>query len=105
MKITVEKILVAVIVIYAMVVTFENNKIESLYNAEIEKNITIVNDSIDTLNLRIKNLTQKQQIRTKNVQKESNDINEKLKQDEKIIDDSNISDDELADFIAKHENG
>lgn len=36
--------------------------------------------------------------------KSSKLINEKLKKDEKIIDTSNISNDELLEFISKHEN-
>ena len=107
MKTTTEKILISIVVlliIYAAVTTFEKLKFESKYNSEVEKGITVINDSIDALNLQLKDLTLKQQNWTENVQKQSNDIHNKLKSDEETIDNSVVTDNELADFIAKHEN-
>lgn len=40
---------------------------------------------------------------TKRVKKASSTIDKKLKQDEKTIDNSTITDDDIADFIAKHQ--
>lgn len=102
-----EKILltaVLVVGVYAVITTFEKRKVEALYNAELEKGITIINDSIDALNLQIKDLTKKHQTKTSNTQKTSAAINDKLQEDENIINNSDPSDDELNAFIAKHEN-
>lgn len=94
-----------ILVIYGAIITLEKRKFESKYNSEIEKNIKIVNDSIEALNLRLKDLTKKQQNWTEDVQKESKAINDKLKKDEKAIDNYIVTDTELANFISRHENG
>ncbi len=104
MKFNIWHAIILVISVYAIITTFEKRKIESKYNAEIEKGITIINDSIDKLNLQIKDLSIKLKTKTKNIQKGSKDINDKLKQDEKDIDNSIVNDDELKNFISKHEN-
>ena len=43
--------------------------------------------------------------KTRKVLKNNNNVNEKLKQDEKIIDTTTISSDELSEYISKHEAG
>ena len=72
------------------------------YKSEAEKYNT-AKDSIESLNLRLKDLTQKQEIRTKTVQKKAQSIQDKLKQDEEIIDNRDYNDDELDDFISDYD--
>lgn len=74
------------------------------YYKEIEKDYKIAQDSIEALHVRVKKLSEKQETITRSIGKRSRSINDKLKQDEKTIDNSNPGDDELLDFIAKHEN-
>ena len=97
-----EKILIAIIIVislYATITTFEKRKIES----QLESQITTVNDSIDKLNLRLKDLTNNASNWTNDAKDQSNTINNKLKEDEKAINNYVITDSDLADFIAKHE--
>ncbi|MFC0605906.1 hypothetical protein [Winogradskyella pulchriflava] len=98
-------IIIVVGVIYASVVTIQKGVYKYRYFKEVEQNYTKARDSIIVLNETIKYLNTKQENRTKNVQKKSTTINDKLKQDETIIDNSNPDDDELNAYISKHENG
>ena len=102
-----EKVLsaiVVILVIYGSTVTLEKQKFENKYNTELEKQVTIVNDSIEALNNKLKALTQNAQNWTNNAKEESNAINEKLHQDEEAIDNYIVTDADLSAFLAKHEN-
>lgn len=96
-------VIIAVGFIYGSVVTVQKGIYKYKYFKEVEQQYTIAKDSLDALNIRIKDLTQKQQTKTTTTQKNSQNINDKLKQDEAIIDNSNPDDDELNAYISKHE--
>jgi hypothetical protein len=96
-------VIIAVGFIYGSVVTVQKGIYKYKYFKEIERDYKTVKDSIKVLNLRIKDLTQKQQTKTSVTKKKSKAINDKLKQDEAIIDNSNLDDDELNAYISKHE--
>lgn len=96
-------IIIAVITIYTTVVTVQKIIYKTRYYQSLEKEYLIARDSINTLNYRIKDLTLKQQIWTKDVQKKSNEINDKLKDDEETIDNRDVSDRELDEFLARYE--
>lgn len=76
---------------------------EYKYYKSIEKDYKIAQDSIEALHVRVKILSEKQEIITTAISKKSKSINDKLQNDEAIIDNSNPDDDELLEFIAKHE--
>ena len=59
-------------------------------------------DSISTLNKNIEDLITKATTQTKQIKNTSKKIDAKLKNDEKIIDASDVSDDELDSFLAKY---
>jgi len=61
-------------------------------------------DSISVLNIKVKNLISKAQTQTKLIKSTSKKIDIKLKNDEKIIDASDVSNDELDSFLSKYEN-
>ena len=94
-----------VISIYAIVVTIQKGIYKYKYFKAIEKEYKIAVDSIEAKNLLIKKLSEQQEKRTKNFKDKSKATNDKLKKDEETIDNSVISDDDLSDFIAKHEKG
>tara|TARA_Y100001973_G_C4981562_1_gene224449 strand:- start:156 stop:509 length:354 start_codon:yes stop_codon:yes gene_type:complete len=96
-------IIATIAMVYAVRVGVGKAYYKYQYFKTVEKKYTAAKDSIQSLNLEIKDLTQKQQIRTKNVQKKSKAINDKLKQDEEIIDNRNYSDAELNDFLSKYQ--
>lgn len=97
-------IIIVVGLVYGLVVTIQKGIYKYKYFKEVERQYNVAKDSLDALNLRIKDLTQKQQTKTTTTKKESKAINDKLKQDETIIDNSIVDDDELNAFISKHEN-
>jgi len=96
-------LIAAVAVIYGIYVGLGKAYYKYEYFKTVEQKYHTAKDSIASLNSEIKNLTQKQQIRTKNVQKKSKAINDKLKQDEEIIDNRNYSDAELDDFLSEYQ--
>ena len=96
-------VIIAVCLIYGSVVTIQKAVYKYKYYKKVEQQYNVAKDSLDALNLRIKDLTQKQQTKTASTKKQSKAINDKLKQDEAIIDKSNPNDDELNDFISKYE--
>jgi|TARA_Y100000310_G_C20704425_1_gene834135 cell division protein FtsL len=96
-------VIIAVALVYGSVVTIQKGVYKYKYFKEVEQQYNVAKDSLDALNLRIKDLTQKQQTKTTSTKKQSKAINDKLKQDEAIIDNSNPNDDELNAFISKHE--
>ena len=103
---TLEKLFLIIIVvgfIYTSFTTVQKGIYKYRYYKAIENDYRTAKDSIEALNLRLKDLTQKQEIRTKTVQKKAQSIQDKLKQDEEIIDNRDYTDDELDDFIAKYQ--
>jgi cell division protein FtsL len=96
-------VIIAVCLVYGSVVTIQKAVYKYKYFKKVEQQYNVAKDSLDALNLRIKDLTQKQQTKTTSTKKQSKAINDKLKQDEAIIDKSNPNDDELNAYIAKHE--
>lgn len=73
------------------------------YFKQVEQNYNTAKDSISSLNNKIKDLTQKQQILTEKAQKQARSINDKLKQDENTIDNRNVTDDELLEFLSRYD--
>lgn len=96
-------VIIAVALVYGTVVTIQKGIYKYRYFKEVEQRYNVAKDSLDALNLRIKDLTQKQQKKTTATKTKSKAINDKLKQDESIIDNSNPDDDELNAYISKHE--
>lgn len=94
----------AILSIYAAVTTVQKVFYKYRYFKEIEKQYNVAKDSINALNIRVKALTEQQQKKTVKSRKRSAAINDKLKKDEDIINNTPINDDELKAYISKHEN-
>lgn len=106
MKTTLEKILVAlviVIVIYAVITTFEKRKFESKYYSEVD-NSEVVLDSMAVIKSQLKDLTLKQQYLLDSIEDAADLTNSKLQEDEKRINDSVISDRKRDSIRAAYEN-
>lgn len=96
-------IIITVGFIYTSIVTIQKAVYKYRYFKEVEQQYNIAKDSLDALNIRLKDLTEKQQTKTNNAKRTSKAINDKLKDDEKIIDNKPISNDELDEFLSRYD--
>src|SRR5690554_2584999 len=69
-----------------------------------EKEILTIKDSLDALDQRQVKLISQGKQNTDKAAKDKKSINDKQKQDEKDIDNSVISDADIADFLSRHSN-
>lgn len=74
------------------------------YFKQVEKELTITKDEINKKNHLIDSILNSSRKHTKEVKQKAVSIDTKLKQDEKNIDDTVVSDDALNEFITKHSN-
>ena len=73
------------------------------YFKGLETQVTTLQDSLQSSNERINDLLTKGKTTTINVKKNASAIDKKLQEDEKTIDNANVSDTELHKFLAKYE--
>ena len=90
--------------LYGSVATIQKGIYKYRYFKSIEKEYNTAKDSIAALNIRIGDLTQKQQNKVNASRKRSQTINDKLKQDEKAIDSKPVTDAELDEFLSRYDN-
>ena len=100
-----EKLLFIIIGVALIFITYQGISI-SIYKYKYfkiaEQQRDTFQDSISTLNKNIEDLIIKATTQTKQTQATSKKIDAKLKNDEKIIDDIDVSDSELDSFLAKY---
>ena len=95
-------VLLILILLYSIGKTAQSAFYKYKYYREVEQKYTTLKDSLRAVNERTTVTIQKGKIRTKIVQKNLSKIDNKLKIDEKIIDSSDVSDDDIRAFIAEH---
>ena len=100
-----EKLLFIIIGVALIFITYQGISI-SIYKYKYfkiaEQQRDIYQDSINVLNIKVENLITKATTQTKQTQATSKKIDAKIKNDEKIIDDIDVSDSELDSFLAKY---
>ena len=106
MSTLIEKVLVIILIIvciYAGVTTLQKNKVDRLYNEELQKNVIIISDSIEMLNRSIKHLRYNLEHKTDSVIIKYKYIHTKLLENEKRINNFIVTDSALYSFISEHE--
>lgn len=101
-----EKILIGIIfflVIHSGYLHFKNKSLENQIFKVVQENKKEKEDSLKVAKKIIKTIVKKKRVRTKTVQKKAKEIDEKLKQNEKDINNSDVTDDDIANFISKHQ--
>ena len=97
-------IIIAIVFCYAVFQGFSKAVYKYKYFKIAVAQRDMYQDSISVLNIKVKNLISKAQTQTKLIKSTTKKIDIKLKNDEKIIDNSDVSDNELDSFLSKYEN-
>lgn len=95
-------IIIAVLVVYALVINIQKGVYKLRYYKEVEQKYTSAQDSISVLNLKLDQLVASNKAQTITDRRKSKSIDDKLKSDEKTIDNSTVTDDELDEFLARY---
>lgn len=101
-----EKILIGVIfflVIHSAYLHLKNKSLENQIFKVVQESKEEKEDSLKVAKENIKTIVKKKRVRTKSVQKKAKEIDKKLKQDENEINNSNVTDDDIINFITKHQ--
>jgi len=88
---------------YGAYITIQKAIYKYKYFKTIEKEVTTLRDSISQYEIRITDLIEKAKTTTIKSQKKSKQIDDKLTQDEKIIDNTTVTNDDLDKFLAKYD--
>lgn len=100
-----EKVLMGILVFLAVnsaYLHFKNWRLQNQLFNVVEDSKKEKQDSLKVVKKNITAIANKRRKRTKAVQLKSKEIDLKLKQDEKEINSSDVTDDDIADFITKH---
>lgn len=99
-------LLIAVMILFLGLVYFGSSKMYYKYKyfKTVENELKVAKNEIKNKNNLIDSIIANSKNHTKTVRKKAISIDTKLKQDEQTIDNNNVSDDALNEFIAKHSN-
>lgn len=102
-----KKVLFIVIALLVLVILIQSGRLarsEYLRLKTIEKEYKEYKEAVDASEAKELEIVTENKNKTVKISSKNESINKKLEQDEKIIDNDSVSDDDLYDFITKHEN-